>query len=296
MQRLKGAAPEKVRTRRMDYMTIPLSTDATFDGFPVCALMVPQAGAGGLENEAVFDTWCSVICEEGGGLNDAVRAIRELGRSDLADFLLANSTDIESASVMLLFALGRETGAALEFDRDGMTVTHDSARFGAINGVAFSRFSTGFNLGAIDPVGTLGSVKQVRTFDTAFIAMYREAYALGDDSLAALIALRCGDTRFNFSKEFAKHRKRCIPGSKMLCDVERLLMGAKDPITRVYKKLVPKWMSSTEFERSICRLSLRNLDPPWGLRLKYISNMHEFFHKNKNNRTQHEQAAKQHTT
>lgn len=296
LRKLKGAAHEKVRTRRMDYMTIPFSTDATFDGLPVYVLMVPQVSAGGLENEAVFDTWCSVICEEGGGLNDAVRAIRELGRSDLADFLIANSTDIESASVMLLFALGREAGAALEFDHDGATVTHGGTRFGIANGVVFSRFSTGFKLGVVDPTKVLNSVRRIRAFDSAFIAFYREAYRVGEDALVALIALRCGDPNFSFRNALKRCRVRRIPNERVLRSIEDVILKSKDPISRLYTRLVPEWITASEFRDSFCNVTTRNRDPTKECRLRYINSLHEFFHKNKNNRNQHGQDAKQHTT
>lgn len=266
--------------QRMTYMTVPWVTDATFEGFPIQTLMSPPVTGSPKEIESIFDGWCYPLLE---GVGSPEAALKSMGHGALALFVNRNSADFKEAAVVLLYALSKAEGATLAYTRKEIWVTHGDVRYGIdADGHVRSRFCTGLDLGAVAPKHTLESVKEVRTFDSTFIRLYREAYGLGSEHLSALIALRTGDPDFNFAKAFRQHMPRRVPGNGTLRVIETLVIDAKDPVAKLYTQLVPLWMNPTEFLRTFGALKTRNTNPSFTARQKYVSSMYDFFHKNKN--------------
>lgn len=279
MTRLRHVDTRKEVVTRMRYRTLPWVTDRCLEGVPIRTLMTPLVTGCGRETESVFDVWC-VSVREGANFTMATRDLCDYGHRTLSEFLRRNSTTLEEGTVLLLCALGNADGATFEYTLDRVLVTHDGVTFGIREGVAESRFSSGLRFDGLDPIQVLEATHETQAYDEAFVRLYREAYNVGDDAVEALIALRTGDRRFNFGAMLGKCRLRVAPRVDTLARIERGVMTKRDPLMYLYSEVVPRWFRPFEFNTVIAKLSGRQLDPPQSVRLKYVTNFYEAFHKN----------------
>lgn len=279
MHTLRKVKPGRRTPNRIEFMSVPLNTDKTFEGMPVRLLLHPSLAGTGLELQSLFDSWCNTLQDEG-TLRHSV--LGEFGHDELAQFVSDAGESFGGAAVALLYALGNVEGATLTYNEREIWVEKDGVRFGVADGIVHSRFCDGMNLGQFNPREAMETPRRVRSFDRTFISLYRHAYDLGDDVLAALIALKTGNPKFNFRSAMNATSLSHRPKAREMQACETHLVSSHDPLSRVYRNLVPRFMTVAEFNRVFGHLNKRTLDPSIHVRQNYITALHNFFHKNKN--------------
>ena len=263
-----------LRCKRMSYETIPWSNPYQFNGVAIQDyLRVPVEG-NGREVEAIFDMWLAAQGEE------YAQSLTDMGFKEIDQLLTTHAKTVGEKAVLLLWLCAGAKGATVTYSDTEIEVTHDGVSYGVRDGVVFSRFGTGVKLDGVKPREVLDGTHLVRTYDLTFIALYREANRVGKDVLAALTAIKMKRPDLKFAQEMGKAKARDLPSSEVLSKVEAALMdmSLKDPLSRAYSYLVPKWMAASEFY-AIGRIHTRQLDPPHDIRYGYVQRLHNFFHK-----------------
>lgn len=262
----------------MDYTSLPLVTDLKFEGQPLRQFMSPTVPSDPYEAETVFDTWLYPIVS---GEGNSTRELAEIGGQDLCEFVTLDragrNLTIQEATVRLLYALGNAEGAALDFSAGAIYVRHGGLTYGVEDGVVHSRFSEGLNLGDMPILQVLTTTQKVKTYNTYFCRLYREAYRRGKGLPEVMVALHMGQPSFDWRSlaELAKPDQR--PSNAKFRQWESLLLNKKDPIHALYVALVPMWMTVYEFNRSIGRLSTRPVAPSANQIQLCINRLHDFF-------------------
>lgn len=273
MYLLRMHSRQATRSRRMTFGSLPLDTDKTFEGVSLQRIISPETAATGLETEQLFDIWMWPHFTPGDG--DSVADLKE-HNAELCQFVTA-AEGFGVQTVRLLYALGNAPGARLAWDGDTIMVHHDDKSYGIIDGQVTSRFCTGAKV-AVDHRAVLLDTAVMRTFDADFCSLYREAYRQGKGLVDVLVALAMRVPPFNFrrmGKEALGSRK---PSTQQMGGWVTILTRKKDPVSALYKQLVPKWLTIGEFSRVICSMGSRPLEPDAASRQLYINKLYKRFH------------------
>lgn len=273
---LKNHDKQGARARRITYQTLPLVTCMKFEGEPLRRVMSPPVPETGSATLAIFDAWLYHLkIGDGEGGKDLIAA----GYEDLLAFIDKGETFADK-TVRLLYALGNAEGAVLTYDATSVKVQHEDRSYGIANGVVFSRHCSGLLI-PCNPKPALEDAMQVRTFDRYFCSLYREAYRVGKGAKEALIALYTGNPNVSLHKVFKAESLRKLPTQKQIVSFENTLNHMNDPLARIYKQIVPEFMSSAEFSKVFGTLSLRPDTLSERAKQRYINKMNVFFHKTK---------------
>ncbi len=233
--------------RLVTYSTLPLLTDEEFEGTPLRHLMVPKVPQTGVESEQLFDVWMWPHTS-GEGIS-----VDDLSEHDKALVEHVGDGDFGVQTVRLLHALSTAKGARLEWDDNAIMVIHGEQAFGIIDGVVRSRFCTGTKID-VDHREVLTGTRVVRTTEPHFTSLYKEAMRVDKELTKVLVALTM---RHGFSfKEMAEAAKQ-PPSDAQLKRWSRTLCEVEDPLLRLYKQLVPRWMDVSEFAKVFNNLGTR---------------------------------------
>ena len=268
--------------KRLVLRSLPLLTDKTFAGVPLRKVMSPAVARTGIENEALFDSWLwPVHSGEGNQQED----LTDVGSPALAKYVLQGAT-LGEQTLRLLYALSNAEGASLTFDRDRILVQHDQVRFGIENGVVKSRFCNGMELN-VDPHEFMHRTPDIRVQGVAFSTVWRQAYRKGQSAAEAAVALYMGQPTLRWQKMLDQALPKKTPSKRHFDDWVETLNSPEDPVGKLYTKLVPRWMSVSEFGVVICRLKVRPMQPSIVAQQGYISRLYTHFHlKNKKEKEQ----------
>lgn len=242
--------------RRVTLHTLPWLTAKTFMGTPLRHVMSPLVPDTGIETEAIFDAWLwPKFTEEG----DSVEDLTTASSKALTDFVLLGS-DFNEQTVRLLYALGNAEGATLVVDPTAMVVQHGEKAYGIIDRAINSRFCTGMRMD-VDHVEWLNRRHKIDFQDAQLCVLWQEAYRRGRGAVDAITALYQGDPNIVWKRLLTTRVKRPPPSKRRFDDWVATLCGPGDSVSRLYVKLVPQWMTATEFGKVICRLCVRKEDP-----------------------------------
>lgn len=261
--------------------SLPLLTDKTFNGMPVRSVMSPPVPERGVDTESLFDTWLwPHRSKEGDPAKDLTAAWTE----ELTLFVLKGKT-LGEQTFRLLYALSNAPGAHLEHDRASIMVHHDTKVYGLIDGVVFSRFCDGVKI-AVDHEHLLSETHPLSSQDPTLCAIWREsARKRSTGALWALIALWMGQPKINWQKMLDSVRPSKYPNKERFDVWVRTILNERDPVTALYKQLVPRWMTHTEFGNTIVRPERRSDNPGELARQGYIGRLYAFMY----NKTKKEQ-------
>lgn len=265
----------------MTYQSLPLVTKLEFEGTPLRSIMSPPVPDDVFGCEQIFDTWVAPLML---GDGDSVKDLTELAGSELCEFIALEATGrsltFQEATVRLLYALGNAKGASMTYGESHIFVSMDGRIFGVQDGKVMSRFCEGLDLGTVNPIETLEGTGDMRTFDSHFCRLYREAYRRGGLLPQALIALHQGNPRFNWRKLAEASRPNQRPSYNKMFQWENMILKKRDPLHVLYLALVPLWMTSAEFSKALVRVSSRPIELSPEQQQNYITQLHTFFHKN----------------
>ena len=276
---LRMSSRRGVKDRHRTVRSVPFNTKHKFYGVPLTVMMCPTVPQDGVHCEAWFDAFFySQVSGEGDPLDDLTQVAGE----DMGAFVGGGNNMAEQA-VRLVWALGQAQGARLTYNHNSIYVEHDERRYGIFNGVIQSRFCAGLSC-PCDPKLCLEETHEIKVNDPIFCALWVEAHCKTRNEERALIALLTSRPDFNFRKMLYTPPPERVPSASMISRLEKMLYGTKDPVLKLYKKLVPEWMTVGEFSQNFYPLSSRPLTGLSPLsQQRCITNMHDFFH-NKNNK------------
>ena len=273
---LRGAARRGVRDRHRTVRSVPFNTKHEFYGTPLTELMHPAVPNLGAETESWFDAFMYPLI---GGEGDQIADLTEVAGEDMGAFVKFGASVGERA-VRLLWALGQAEGATPHYNHTSITVQHDGITFGIVDGVVKSRFCSGLAC-PCDPKTYLEESHDIQICDPVFCALWVEAHSKYRNEEKALVALLSSRPNFNFRSMLYSEPTIPTPSAAMIARLERMLTGKKDPILKLYTKLVPQWMTVGEFGKVFCPLASRPLHGLTDLaQQSCITKMYDFFHNN----------------
>ena len=272
---LRHATSRGVRDRHRVVRSIPFNVKHKFKGIPIAELMHPPVPSDGAETESWFDVYMHPLVT---GNGDQITDLLDVAGADMCSFVKTGVSP-EERVIRLLWALGQAEGAVLIYDHNSIVVQHDNRQFGIVNGVVESRFCSGLKF-SCDPKTYLEATRDIHIHSAVFCSLWVEAHQKTRNEEMALLAILTAYPDFNF-KRLLRFKPTTIKVSEsMLLRFEKILSGKNDPIIKLYKKLVPEWMTVGEFSGVFCPLQNRSLTELKPLVLhSYITKMRHFFHK-----------------
>lgn len=266
---LRRHAAHATGARNIPYTKLPLTTDLEFEGVPLQRMMAPTVPPTGPETCQLFDTW---MWPRRSGEGDSVE---DLGAADKDLLQYLGTGDFGTQTVRLLHALSTAKGARLAWDDTSVMVHHDAMAYGIINGTVYSRFCDGTKVSA-DHRTVLTAAPQLRSKDPDFCSLYRESRRVQRGLTGVLVALT---ERPGFSfKDLANLASNArTPTKAQFARWLQVIHKPHDPVAALYKQLVPKWMSATEFGRVFAPIGTRPIDPSPETRQVYINRLYIHF-------------------
>ena len=271
-----------LRHSRVSLPLLPLTTTLQFEGHPLRSVITPPVTGDAAHRRYIYDAWLFPLTDEWDGTTTSEQGVREVAGRDSDDLLaFALSTDREEpdfyeATVRLLYALGNTEGAEMEITDNTLLVTHAGITYGIKAGSTLSRFASGIELGKGNPQEILNRVETVEMDDPLFALLYREAYLRGRHVVHALTALRTGNPNFDFKRLVGSQPSR-TPTAKKLKLWESILLNEPDPLSALYRKLVPTWITRADFNRCICQAQRRSTDPSYEARIRFSNKLYMYF-------------------
>lgn len=263
------------KVRRLTYRSLPLINERKFDHVSLFSIMAPAVPQTSIEAEQLFDAFLYPVIDGG----EPAEELAQIGGEELAEWVMRGSTFGEQV-VRLLFAVSNVDGVRRVFDDKTFLVMFEDRTFGIRDGIVESRFCSGLEIFA-SPADTLTRTVEVRSFDHNFCSLYREAYRRGPKCLDAIIALHMLNPKFNFKKMADRARVVKTPSAAKMAGWERTLLTARDPIVSIYPKLVPTWMTSSEFRRVFGNIEKRKTNLSEMDIAALTTKLHHHFYKNK---------------
>ena len=261
---------------------LPLTTTLQFEGHPLRSVITPPVTGDAAHRRYIYDAWLFPLTEEWDGTTTSEQGVREVAEREANDLLAfvehagCRESSFYEATVRLLYALGNTEGAAMEITDNTLLVTHDGITYGIKAGSTLSRFASGIELGKGNPQEILNRTETVEVDDPLFALLYREAYLRGKHVVHALTALRTGNPNFDFKRLVGAQPQR-KPTAKKLEAWESILLNDPDPLSALYRKLVPTWITRADFNRHICQAQRRPVDPSYEARIRFSNKMHTYF-------------------
>lgn len=260
--------------KRIELESLPLLTNKTFNGVPVRSVMSPPVPETGVETESLFDTW---LWPHRSGEGDSAQDLAVAWTEDLVMFVL-KGRDFGERTFRLLYALSNAKGARLEHDHASMMVHHDTKAYGLIDGTVFSRFCDGVKV-SVNHEYLLTETLPLSSQDPALCAIWREAARKrSTGAVWALIALWMGQPKIDWQKMLDSVRPSKYPTKQRFDVWLGIILNDKDPVPALYRQLVPRWMTHTEFGNTIVRVSRRPENPGELARQGYIGRLYAFMY------------------
>ena len=261
------------------FTTLPMFTTQMCGEYALRDVMSPEVPDEPAMCEMIFDAWLyPIMSSDGDPSEDLARA------SSMSMVKYVNQErDTGQRAVRLLYALSKAPGATIAYSRNNCVVTHGDRSFGIVDGIVKSKFCTGYAL-PCDPNLILDGVHDVRTRDYGFISLYAESRRRKDASLTRLlIALAMGNPEVNFSEWAKRYEPILVPGKATMKRLERIIIAYShnDPIWRIYRELVPRWMKSREFNANLANMTNRSRHLNEVQSQALLQRMCEFFHNKK---------------
>lgn len=264
---------EVKRRKRIVYQSLPLLSDAKFEGHSLRKLMSPHVAGSGTQTEDLFDSWLWPRKNPGDG--DSLKDLGSKSSSDVTDFV-SGAEDFGVQTVRLLYVLGNADGATLETTQNSIVVHHGDVTYGIIDGLVSSRFCSGMAI-EVDHMRVLTESRWVTISNPVLCRLYREAMRKGKGVDKALIALHIGHPKFNF-RRISQAKVFDPPTPNRMKSLSIDLARGHDPVGNLYLALVPRYMGRGHFSALFGKLATRNLDPTDQHRQRYINAMYRYFH------------------
>lgn len=274
---LRWKRPPKTQVFRMNYRQLPLNCETQFHGIPLRAVIAPRVEGTGAEIEAMFDAWMDGVKH---GYDPVEALLERPGAEVLVGFVQQVKTP-EEQIVRLLMALGNTDGATLSVGKDHLLV---NGQFGISNGVINSRFCKDIPID-VDLWSLINDRPLTRTFDRDFCLLYRVCARIDTPTLEALISIKQASPRFVYKTLMDEVKPPRTPTKITLEKLEQRLFLDKDPILKLYGRLVPLWMTKCEFRKNIERVEARDLNPNEDELQVILNKMLKFFHDRKTEST-----------
>lgn len=251
---------------------VPLTSSAELDGVNLCSAFMPGVPATAVEAQNLFDIWLYPLVDGEGDPESALAEAAPL----LTEFVMLGS-DFAEQTVRLMAALGSTPGAHLKWGDSYIRVHHSTGEtYGIVEGATNSRFCSGVEISA-DYDRILTETPMVRIPSVDFASLYLEAKRKGKGLDKALIAMWMWQPYLSWP-----HLSRVSlpkdPTKKQLDTWIQVLAEDADPVGKLYKRLVPKWLTPTQFTRVLCGMAVRQSNPSMRVRQGYINRLSEFFH------------------
>ena len=253
--------------------TLPWVTNKTFFGLPLRSVMSPPVPATGIETEAIFDAW---LWPKFAGEGDSVEDMVTASSGTLKNWVLLGK-DFNEQTLRLLYALSNAEGATLAFDKAAMMVHHGDKSYGIIDGVVHSRFCTGLKVG-VDHWAWLHKRHKVNFTDEHLCSLWQEAYRRGRGAVDAVTALWQGYPDISWRALLKTRVRRDPPGQATFDKWIATLCTPGDPLPKLYPRLVPQWMTATEFNKVFCSLAVRKENPSERALQGYITRLYRFMY------------------
>lgn len=281
LSRLRNHALKAPKQHILRFTTLPMFTTETYGEFNLRDVMSPEVPDEPAMCEMVFDAWLyPIMTGDGVGLAD-----EELANASSMSMVryIRQESDLGQRAVRLLYALSKAPGATIAYSKNNAVVTHGDRVFGIVDGVVKSKFCTGYAL-PCDPNLILDGTHDVRTRDYAFISLYAESRRRKEDGLTRLLtAIYMGHPEAIFSEWVKRYAPVTVPGKATMKRLERILVtqSQKDPIWRIYREVVPRWMKSREFNAKVASMTNRPRHLNEIQQQNVLQRMCEFFHNKK---------------
>ena len=276
---LRNHGKSGMRARQATCPTPPLITSLTFNGVPLRTVMSPEVPSDPHQCELIFDTWLAHLVEvrdTGTAVTTHDDFIQTAGRT-LYDFITLGATFGDSV-VRLVFALSRH--GHLVYSERSIEVFIGELTFGVTDGVVESRFSKGIIIDLPNPCDVLERPGEINVRDRYFCSMYREARGCHEaDVVEALVAVAVGNPAFKWKKLCAK--ASAVPPRSRMDSWENAILHQYDPMQTVYRGLVPRYMTATEYANTFGPLAARLLEPTLLQKQAYIQRLSNFFTRKK---------------
>lgn len=270
-----------LRHSRVSLKLLPLNTTLQFEGRPLRSVITPPITGDAAQRRYIYDAWLNPLTEDWDGHGSHEQGVREVVGAEadaLLDFMwnTGKSNTFYEATVRLLYAMGNTEGATMQITDNTLLVTHDGLTYGINAGTTVSRFANGIDLGKGNPLEIVSRSETVEMDDPLFALLYREAYMRGKHVVHALTALRTGNPHFDF-KRLVPHNYKRKATEKKLQMWEAILRNEPDPLSKLYRKIVPTWISRTDFNRYICQPQHRSIEPTDEMRVRSINKLYSYF-------------------
>jgi hypothetical protein len=237
--------------------TLPMITDKTWRGIPLCRAMSPPVPSTAVETEQLFDLWLWPVLRGEGMLTDE---LEEASSAALVRFI-TKVEGFEERTVRLLYALSNADGAMLAHDNSSILVHHEDKTFGIARGRVTSKFCSGMAID-VDHKRILSNHTSVRVGTREFVYLWYEAYRRKENLVEPLTALWQSSYIMFWSKLVTNRVKKKPPTEKQFDYwIGTLENTLEDPMWKMFKILVPKWMTKTTFTRTFGNLSSRKDNP-----------------------------------
>lgn len=257
------------------FRTLPMTTDKVWRGIPLSRAMSPPVPSEGVETEALFDNWLWPV--RSGEGEDANPLIEE-GSHALARFVMQGE-DFGTRTARLLFALSNADGAHLVHAKHALMVHHGDHSYGIIDGKVFSRFCDGMSV-KVDHESLLKESKEVRVRTREFCYLWREAYLRQENLVDPLVALWQSATILQWSRLVTSLRGRKVPSQALMDQwLYKIEYDQEDPTWKMYRALVPRWMTCTEYNNVFGPTCLRGYNPDDRARQNMITKLCDWYHR-----------------
>lgn len=188
--------------------------------------------------------------------NDTTALFRAVGGP--ASKMIRRFSALPSQVVALLWYLGGAENATLDYDDNMCMLQAPEDTVGIYRGVIKNRFIEQ-HIGEVNPRQVLvEGGEDCRSTEPLFVVAYGMARRHSRDLATGMAVLYQATTPQRF-KQYVMQPPRLL--SSQCQKLEDEIMGAKDPLLKLYKALVPRWMQPSEFGRTFGLIETRDLDP-----------------------------------
>lgn len=175
-----------------------------------------------------------------------------------ASKMIRRFSRIESQVVALVWYLGGSRDVEFNYDHRSCVVDSESGECGIYNGKLLSTFRNGESMQCNPRDVLTRSHELCRSTESVFIMAHNLARQRSEYLAEGMAILYQAVTPQAFKQYVTLPRTMSKAQSRAF---ESVVMDGKDPVQILYKRLVPKWMSLTDFTRAFGPLASRDLEP-----------------------------------
>lgn len=175
-----------------------------------------------------------------------------------ASKMIRRFSALPSQVVALLWYLAGAEGASLEYGNRECVLHAPDISVGLLNGKIESPFVARY-AGEVNPAKVLiEGGEQCRSTEPMFVAAYSRARRL-NPALAEGVAVLYQATTPQRFKQYVEGNPQMLDSQCRKLEAE--VLEGRDPVMRVYKALVPRWMQQSEFNRTFGPVENRDMEP-----------------------------------